>query len=43
MRLFERNKNEVLVTPMGEAIVDQARRVLDEVGKISSLAKGAQD
>ena len=43
VRLFERNKNEVLVTPMGEAIVDQARRVLDEVGKISSLAKGAQD
>jgi LysR family hydrogen peroxide-inducible transcriptional activator len=43
VRLFERNKNEVLVTPMGAEIVDQARRVLDEVGKISVLAKGSQD
>jgi len=43
VRLFERNKNEVLVTPMGEAIVEQARRVLDEAGKITSLAKGSQD
>lgn len=43
VRLFERNKNEVLVTPMGAEIVDQARKVLDEVGKISSLAKGSQD
>jgi LysR family hydrogen peroxide-inducible transcriptional activator len=43
VRLFERNKNEVLVTRMGEAIVEQARRVLDEAGKITSLAKGSQD
>jgi LysR family hydrogen peroxide-inducible transcriptional activator len=43
VRLFERNKNEVLVTPMGAEIVEQARRVLDEVGKIASLAKGSQD
>lgn len=43
VRLFERNKNEVLVTPLGEAIVEQARRVLDEAGKITSLAKGSQD
>ena len=43
VRLFERNKNEVLVTPMGAQIVEQARRVLDEVGKIQSLAKGSQD
>ena len=43
VRLFERNKNEVLVTPMGAGIVEQARRVLDEVGKITALAKGAQD
>lgn len=41
--LFERNKNEVLVTPLGEAIVEQARRVLDEVGRIQSLAKGSRD
>lgn len=43
VRLFERNKNEVIVTPMGENIVEQARRVLDEAGKIQSLAKGSQD
>jgi LysR family hydrogen peroxide-inducible transcriptional activator len=43
VRLFERNKNEVLLTPMGAEVVEQARRVLDEVGKISSLAKGAQN
>lgn len=41
--LFERNKNEVLVTPLGAEIVEQARRVLDEAGRISTLAKGAQD
>jgi LysR family hydrogen peroxide-inducible transcriptional activator len=41
--LFERNKNEVLVTPLGAQIVEQARRVLDEVGKIQSLAKGSGD
>ncbi len=35
VRLFERNKNEVLVTPTGAEIVEQARRVLDEAGKIA--------
>ena len=43
MKLFERNKNEVLVTSRGQAIVEQARRVLDEVGKIPHLARGGQD
>jgi LysR family transcriptional regulator, hydrogen peroxide-inducible genes activator len=43
MKLFERSKNEVLVTPRGSAIVEQARRVLDEVGKIQSLAHGGRD
>ena len=43
VKLFERNKNEVLVTARGQAIVEQARRVLDEVGKISHIAKGSQD
>ena len=43
MKLFERNKNEVLVTGRGEAIVEQARRVLDEVGKIQHMARGGQD
>ncbi|HEX4942992.1 MAG TPA: hydrogen peroxide-inducible genes activator, partial [Usitatibacteraceae bacterium] len=43
VRLFERNKNEVLVTPKGERIVEQARRVLDEAAKVHLLAKGSQD
>ena len=43
VKLFERNKNEVLLTARGQAIVEQARRVLDEVGKIAQLAKGGQD
>jgi LysR family hydrogen peroxide-inducible transcriptional activator len=43
VKLFERNKNEVLVTARGQAIVEQARRVLDEVGKIQGLARGGQD
>jgi LysR family hydrogen peroxide-inducible transcriptional activator len=43
VKLFERNKNEVLVSARGQAIVEQARRVLDEVGKIGHIAKGAQD
>ena len=43
VKLFERNKNEVLVTQRGRAIVEQARRVLDEVGKIPHLARGGQD
>ncbi|HEX7605823.1 MAG TPA: LysR substrate-binding domain-containing protein, partial [Usitatibacter sp.] len=43
VKLFERNKSEVLVTLRGEAIIEQARRVLDEVGKIQGLARGGQD
>src|SRR5690349_3717079 len=43
MKLFERNKNEVLVTGRGQQIVEQARRVLDEVGKIQQLARGGKD
>jgi LysR family hydrogen peroxide-inducible transcriptional activator len=43
VKLFERSKNEVLVTAKGQGIVEQARRVLDEVGKIQQLAKGGQD
>ena len=43
IRLFERNKNEVLVTARGLQIVEQSRRVLDEVGKIQQLARGGKD
>ena len=43
LKLFERNKNEVLVTARGQQIVEQSRKVLDEVGKIQSLARGGKD
>ena len=43
VKLFERNKNEVLPTARGQAIVEQARRVLDEVGKIQGIARGGAD
>jgi len=43
VRLFERNKNEVILTARGQAIVEQAKRVLDEVGKIQHLARDGQN
>jgi LysR family transcriptional regulator, hydrogen peroxide-inducible genes activator len=43
IKLFERNKSEVLPTARGHAIVEQARRVLDEAGKITGIARGGAD
>src|SRR3954453_16506490 len=43
VRLFERNKNEELVTARSQALVEQGKRVLDEVGPIQHLARGGQD
>ncbi len=36
--LFERGKNEVMVTPIGEQIVNQAQRTLEAAGKITRIA-----
>jgi LysR family hydrogen peroxide-inducible transcriptional activator len=41
--LFERGKIEVAVTPVGERIVEQARRVLDELEGVKRIAQQAQD
>jgi LysR family hydrogen peroxide-inducible transcriptional activator len=41
--LFERGSTEVSVTPMGQQIVEQARKVLEEASKIKELAKGGKD
>ena len=41
--LFERGKNEVAVTPVGERIVDQARRVLEELESVRNIARQAHD
>ena len=43
LALFERRSNEVAVTRAGEAIVAQARRVLEEVDVIKRLAGEEQD
>lgn len=40
--IFERGKNSVSVTPLGEKIVSQARRVLDESRSIKELASAGK-
>lgn len=37
--VFERNKKTVLITPVGERLLDQARRILGDVEDFVSLAK----
>jgi LysR family transcriptional regulator, hydrogen peroxide-inducible genes activator len=41
--LFERGGGEVTVTPLGEQIVTQAQRVLEQAGTISELARSGKD
>jgi LysR family hydrogen peroxide-inducible transcriptional activator len=41
--LFERRKGEVSVTPIGEQVVSQAQRVLEEASGIRALARQGQD
>ena len=41
--IFERGKGEVLVTPVGEQIVAQARRALDEAQRVRTVAKQGSD
>ena len=43
VRLFERSRSEVLITPIGEAIVRQAELVLREAAQITDIADAAQD
>jgi LysR family hydrogen peroxide-inducible transcriptional activator len=43
VKLFERNKSEVLITSRGNAVVEQARRVLDEAGRLQDIARGGRD
>jgi LysR family transcriptional regulator, hydrogen peroxide-inducible genes activator len=37
--IFERGKNEVLVTPIGAEVVAQAKRVLDEAARVKAIAQ----
>lgn len=39
VQLFERSKTEVTVTPIGQAIVEQSQRALEEVEQIRQLAR----
>lgn len=41
--LFERNKNDVRITAMGEKIVERAKRVLEEADSIKLVAKSDKD
>ncbi|MDF2866652.1 MAG: DNA-binding transcriptional regulator OxyR [Gammaproteobacteria bacterium] len=41
--LLERNNKRVMLTPIGEQLVQRARRVLQEVEELQRLAKNAQD
>jgi LysR family hydrogen peroxide-inducible transcriptional activator len=41
--LFERGKSEVTVTALGERIVEQAQRVLEEAEQIRDIARHGQD
>ena len=42
-RLFERGKAEVTVTPVGERIVEQAQKVLEEAARIKELAQAGRN
>ena len=39
VKVFERGKGEVLVTAVGEQVIAQARRVLDEADRVKAVAK----
>jgi LysR family transcriptional regulator, hydrogen peroxide-inducible genes activator len=41
--LFERGKGEISVTPLGERIVEQAQKVLEEAGRIREIAIGGRN
>ena len=43
VHLFERHFQEISLTPIGEAIVEQAQKVLDEVHHIEEIALQGQD
>lgn len=43
VELFERKKNDVIVTAAGERIIEQAKRVLAEATKLTELAQGVKD
>ena len=43
VKLFERNANEITVTPLGEEIIRQAQSVLEQADQIRDIAKRGKD
>jgi len=43
VRLFERSRTEVTLTPIGARIVEQAQRVLEEAARVPEIAKQGRD
>src|SRR5512147_247974 len=43
LRIFERSKTEVSMTPIGERIVEQAQRTLEEAAKVKEIARQGRD
>ena len=43
VKLFERNANEITVTPLGEEIIRQAQSVLEQAENIREIAKRGKD
>jgi LysR family hydrogen peroxide-inducible transcriptional activator len=43
LQLFERGKTEVTVTPVGERIVEQAQKVLEEATRIRDIAQAGKN
>ena len=43
VKLFERNANEITVTPLGAEIVRQAQSVLEQADSIREIAKRGKD
>jgi LysR family hydrogen peroxide-inducible transcriptional activator len=43
VQIFERAKGEILLTPVGEEIVSQAKRVLEEAERVKAVAKHGRD
>ena len=41
--LFERGKSEVTITPVGERIVEQAQKVLEETARIREIAQSGRN
>lgn len=41
--LFERNASDVTITPQGQAVLDQALKILEEVDALKQMAESAQD